>query len=136
MADYGAEYPYHPAACYGGWGQALDLYLDGSVAVCNHAHNGRSTETFRNEGHFDLIQKQLRPGDFVVIQFGHNDQKHPHLQAYNGYPENLRRFIAEIRAKKPCPFLQRRSRAIHGQSKTENSPITISCTTMRRRVSR
>ena len=31
MADYGAEYPYHPAACYGGWGQALDLYLDGSV---------------------------------------------------------------------------------------------------------
>lgn len=100
MADYGAEYPYHPAACYGGWGQALDLYLDGSVAVCNHAHNGRSTETFRNEGHFDLIQKQLRPGDFVVIQFGNNDQKHPHLQAYNGYPENLRRFIAEIRAKK------------------------------------
>ena len=105
MADYGAEYPYHPAACYGGWGQALDLYLDGSVAVCNHAHNGRSTETFRNEGHFDLIQKQLRPGDFVVIQFGHNDQKHPHLQAYNGYPENLRRFIAEIRAKKALPIL-------------------------------
>lgn len=105
MADYGAEYPYHPAACYGGWGQALDLYLDGSVTVWNHAHNGRSTETFRNEGHFDLIQKQLRPGDFVVIQFGHNDQKHPHLQAYNGYPENLRRFIAEIRAKKALPIL-------------------------------
>lgn len=73
--------------------------------MCNHAHNGRSTETFRNEGHFDLIQKQLRPGDFVVIQFGHNDQKHPHLQAYNGYPENLRRFIAEIRAKKALPIL-------------------------------
>lgn len=105
MADYGAEYPYHPAACYGGWGQALDLYLDGSIAVCNHAHNGRSTETFRNEGHFDLIQKQLRPGDFVVIQFDHNDQKHPHLQAYNGYPENLRRFIEEIRAKKALPIL-------------------------------
>jgi len=105
MADYGAEYPYHPAACYGGWGQALDLYLDGSVTVCNHAHNGRSTETFRDEGHFDLIQKQLRPGDYVVLQFGHNDQKHPHLQAYNGYPENLRRFIAEIRAKKALPIL-------------------------------
>ena len=105
MADYGAEYPYNPAACYGGWGQALDLYLDGGVTVCNHAHNGRSTETFRNEGHFDLIQKQLRPGDYVVFQFGHNDQKHPHLQAYNGYPENLRRFIAEIRAKKALPIL-------------------------------
>ena len=40
-----------------------------------------------------------------MIQFGHNDQKHPHLQAYNGYPENLRRFIAEIRAKKALPIL-------------------------------
>ena len=87
MADYGAEYPYHPAACYGGWGQALDLYLDGSV----------ENPSLKDIGYV--------LGDFVVIQFGHNDQKHPHLQAYNGYPENLRRFIAEIREKKALPIL-------------------------------
>lgn len=105
MADYGAEYPYNPAACYGGWGQALDLYLDGSVAVCNQAHNGRTTETFRGEGHYDLVMQRIKAGDYFLIQFGHNDQKHPHLQAYNGYPENLKRFIREIWEKGALPLL-------------------------------
>ena len=105
MADYGAEYPYNPAACYGGWGQALDLYMNGGITVCNQAHNGRTTETFRDEGHYDLVMQRIKAGDYFLIQFGHNDQKHPHLQAYNGYPENLKRFIAEIRAKGPFPML-------------------------------
>lgn len=135
MADYGAEYPYHPAACYGGWGQALDLYLDGSVTVCNHAHNGRSTETFRNEGHFDLIQKQLRPGDFVVSS---SDTTTRSIRIYRHTTATRKICAGSLRKfaqKKPCPFLQRRSRAMYGQSKTENLLITISCTTTHRRVS-
>lgn len=105
MADYGAEYPYHPAACYGGWGQALDAWLNGGTAVCNQAHNGRSTETFRREGHFELVKNHICPGDYFMMQFGHNDQKHPHLQAENGYPVNLSYFIDEIRGKGAFPVI-------------------------------
>lgn len=105
MADYAAEYPYHAAACYGGWGQALELYLNGNMAVCNQAHNGRTTESFRMEGHYDLVMERIRPEDYFLIEFGHNDQKHAHLQAHNGYPANLKRFIAEIRAKGAYPLL-------------------------------
>lgn len=105
MTDDGADYPYNPAACYAGWGQALDACLNGSIAVCNQAHNGRTTETFRTEGHYDLVMQRILPGDFMLFQFGHNDQKHPHLQANNGYPANLERFIAEVRAKGAYPLL-------------------------------
>ena len=105
MADYAADYPYNPAACYGGWGQVLEPYLDGSIAVCNQAHNGRTTETLCTEGHYALIMERIRPGDYFLIEFGHNDQKHAHLQAYNGYPANLNRFITEIRAKGAYPLL-------------------------------
>lgn len=105
MTDDGADYPYNPVACYAGWGQALDACLNGSIAVCNQAHNGRTTETFRTEGHYDLVMQRIRPGDFFLFQFGHNDQKHPHLQANNGYPANLERFIAEVRAKGAYPLL-------------------------------
>lgn len=105
MTDDGADYPYNPAACYAGWGQAFDACLNGSIALCNQAHNGRTTETFRTEGHYDLVMQRIRPGDFMLFQFGHNDQKHPHLQANNGYPANLERFIAEVRAKGAYPLL-------------------------------
>ena len=105
MADYGADYPYHPAACYGGWGQALAAWLNGSVAVCNQAHNGRTTETFCSEGHFDIVKKHICSGDYYMMQFGHNDQKHVHLQADNGYPVNLSRFVQEIREKGAFPVI-------------------------------
>lgn len=105
MVDAGADYPYHPAACYAGWGQAFDAWQNGGVAICNQAHNGRTTETFRTEGHFDIVKKYIRPGDFFLIQFGHNDQKHGHLQVYNGYPENIIRFVEEIRQRGGLPMI-------------------------------
>lgn len=105
MADYGAEYPYHPSACYGGWGQAFDAWLNGGIAVCNQAHNGRTTESFRAEGHYEIVMKAIRPGDYFMMQFGHNDQKHGHLQAWGGYRDNLKRFIEEIREKGAYPVL-------------------------------
>ena len=58
-----------------GWGQVLPQFLTTEIEIQNHAMNGRSSKSFRTEGRWDKVEKQLKKGDFVVIQFGHNDQK-------------------------------------------------------------
>ena len=105
VTDQSAEYPYAPGTSYCGWGQMLTAYLDGDVALSNQSHSGLTTESFRAEGHYAVIETYIRPGDYCLFQFGHNDQKHPHLQADNGYPENLRRYVAEIRARGALPVI-------------------------------
>ena len=105
VTDQPAQVPYAPGATYAGWGQMLPVYLGEQYCVSNHAHSGLSTETFRDKGHYDLMYPLLRPGDMVLIQFGHNDQKRLHLAADKGYTENLLRYIRELRAAGACPVL-------------------------------
>lgn len=105
VTDQPAQIPYAPGSTYAGWGQMLPVYLGEQCCVSNHAHSGLSTETFRDRGHYDLMYPLLRPGDLVLIQFGHNDQKRLHLAADTGYRANLLRYIREIRANRACPVL-------------------------------
>ncbi len=105
VTDQLSDYPYAPGTCYSGWGQMLPAFLDTDIAVSNHAHSGLTTETFRQEGHYAVVMQYLRPGDFVFLQFGHNDQKHPELQARGGYRANLVRYIDEVQAKGALPVL-------------------------------
>ena len=57
-----------------GWGSVIDEYFDTTrIAVRNFALGGRSSRTFITEGHWDQVLEQLKPGDFVIMQFGHND---------------------------------------------------------------
>ena len=105
VTDQPAQVPYQPGGCYSSWGQDLSCFLGGSAAVDNVARSGLTTETFREEGHYAIVQKYIRPGDFCLFQFGHNDQKLAHLQAQTGYRENLLRFIDEIRGKNAIPVL-------------------------------
>ena len=105
VTDQPAQVPYAPGATYAGWGQMLPVYLGEQYCVSNHAHSGLSTETFRDKGHYDLMLPLLRPGDMVLIQFGHNDQKRLHLAAGTGYSETLLRYIRELRAAGACPVL-------------------------------
>lgn len=105
VTDQPAQTPYAPGAAYAGWGQMLPVYLGEQYCVSNHAHSGLSTETFRDKGHYDLMAPLLCPGDMVLIQFGHNDQKRLHLAAGTGYTENLLRYIRELRANRACPVL-------------------------------
>jgi lysophospholipase L1-like esterase len=57
-----------------GWGQELAAFFDpAKINVVNHAIGGRSSRTFLNEGRWDKVLADLKPGDFVIVQFGHND---------------------------------------------------------------
>jgi lysophospholipase L1-like esterase len=106
-----------------GWGQALPRYVDtAQVAVRNHAVNGRSTRSFIAQGRWDSVRTRLRPGDYVLIQFGHNDQKVEDstrfTNPYTAYRRNLARFVSETRARGATPVIlspiTRRSFNEHG----------------------
>lgn len=92
-----------------GWGQLLPIFFNEKVAIHNHAVNGRSTKSFLDEGRWDAVLKDLRSGDYVFIQFGHNDQKIKDPKRYTnpwtGYRRNLEKFVEETRAKGAYPIL-------------------------------
>ena len=92
-----------------GWGEHLQQYFDMDRArVVNLARNGRSTRTFIEEGRWQEIVDALRPGDYVFIQFGHNDASVEKTDRYTppaDYRRNLSRFVAEVRAKEANPVL-------------------------------
>lgn len=104
LTDQNALYPYYPYGSCGGWAQMLAQYFP-TVAICNQAHSGMTTNCFRDDGHWDIILKHIRPGDIVMLQFGHNDQKRRNLAAFGGYINNLRRYISEIRSVGAYPVV-------------------------------
>lgn len=105
VTDQSAEYPYAPTASYAGWGQIMPYFVQGKLPVSNHAHSGLTTESFREEGHGAIPMSRAKAGDFMLFQFGHNDQKLIHLKAQEGYLANLERYISECRDKGMYPLL-------------------------------
>ncbi len=104
-----ANKPVIPANPERGWGQMLQMYFKDSVRVENYAQNGRSSKTFIAEGRWDKVVAALKPGDFVIIQFGHNDEKTNDVNRgtapFGEYTTNLVRFIRETREHKANPIL-------------------------------
>lgn len=90
---------------YCGWGQMLPLFLRPEISVLNFADSGLTVETFRNNGFYERLCAVLTAGDFVLIQFGHNDQKLPHLRENDGYARELVRYLEELRALGGVPVL-------------------------------
>ncbi|HEY0808841.1 MAG TPA: rhamnogalacturonan acetylesterase, partial [Longimicrobiales bacterium] len=92
-----------------GWGEALQVYFDNDVVrISNHARNGRSTRTFIEEGRWQAIVDSLKPGDYVFLQFGHNDQSKDKPDRYTSpddYRRNLIRFVNDVRSKQATPVL-------------------------------
>ena len=92
-----------------GWGQFLPSFLQDGVRIENHARNGRSTKSFLNEGRWDVVLARLQPGDYVFMQFGHNDSKIEDTTRFaaphTAYRTNLLRIINETRSKKAIPIL-------------------------------
>lgn len=91
-----------------GWGQLFRAFFDTEVVVENHAMNGRSTKSFRDEGRWEVIYNALQAGDYVFIEFGHNDEKvdRPKVGSVpEVFAENLRRYVRETREKGATPIL-------------------------------
>ena len=92
-----------------GWGQVFGELFNDKVKVENHAVNGRSSRSFLDEGLWDKVYQQLKPGDYVFIQFGHNDQKADspgrYTNPYTAYRANLERYVTETRSKGAVPVI-------------------------------
>ena len=84
---------------WGSWGQILPAFTKRGWAVSNFARSGLALKTFEGEGRLKRIFEHLRKGDWVVIQFGHNDQKIAGEEPENGYTRRLNDWIDRIRAK-------------------------------------
>jgi lysophospholipase L1-like esterase len=90
-----------------GWGMPFSYFFDESVKVDNRAQNGRSTRTFIEENRWQPVADNLSEGDYVLIQFGHNDEvkTKKSYTTEDEFRKNLIRFITESRAKKANPVL-------------------------------
>lgn len=92
-----------------GWGVALQSLIDQKKAIVhNHAASGRSSRSFLTEKRWQAVLDSIQPGDYVLIQFGHNDAKPEmqlHTDAYTSFKQNLEKYIAETRAKDANPIL-------------------------------
>jgi len=104
MADKKAE-----VAPETGWCQAFPAFVDQSVVIKNRAVNGRSSKSFITEGRWKAVRDSLKPGDYVLIQFGHNDQKIQdtarYAEPFTTYRSNLASFVKETREKGATPIL-------------------------------
>lgn len=92
-----------------GLGQGIRPFLRREIDLENHAVNGRSTKSFLDEGRLAPVYDRMTAGDFLLIQFGHNDEKETdparYTEPFGEYRENLCKFIAAARNKKARPLL-------------------------------
>lgn len=92
-----------------GIGQVFSLFIKEEYQVCNHAKNGRSTKSFMDEGRLRAIEEQIGAGDFLFIQFGHNDEKKEdptrYTEPFSSFMENLETYIKVARDHSAYPVL-------------------------------
>ncbi len=104
VTDQPAEYPYDPTSTYCGWGQMLPELLGEGIAVENQAQSGSTTEDFKNIN-FTAFKDKIKKGDFLIVEFGHNDQKVRSLDAFGGYADNLRYYVNFARERGAVPII-------------------------------
>src|SRR4030095_3670537 len=99
-----ADKPTDPPNPEHGWGQLLPKFFKEPAMIVNHAANGKSTRSFITEGRWQKMVGAVPPGDLVIIQVAHNDEK-IFPNARGEFQDNLRRFVSEVRAKQANPVL-------------------------------
>lgn len=112
MSDYGESYlnrfggEGYPIR---GWMQMMPEFVKPeTVTINNAARSGRSSKSFREEGFWDKVKAKIQPGDYVFIQFGHNDAKEDslrHTDPQTTFKENIRNYVEEVKAKDANPIL-------------------------------
>lgn len=90
-----------------GWGQIFPLFLNDRIAVANYAESGEAGNSFISAGRFAKILTKMKKGDWLFIEFGHNDQKQtgPGKGPYDSYTESLKQLIRGTREKGGIPVL-------------------------------
>jgi len=89
------------------WGQMFPRFLKKGVAVSNHAESGLSLGSFLSSNRLKKVMSMMKPGDYLFIEFGHNDQKEkgPDDGAFKSYSERMRLFVNEFRSKGGIPVI-------------------------------
>ncbi len=87
------------------WGQMLPRFLKPDVVVANHAESGESIRSSLGAGRMDKVMSIIKPGDYLFIQYGHNDMKDRSPDAPATYKSNLKQLVADTRAKGATPVL-------------------------------
>ncbi len=92
-----------------GWGQVFDRFFDDNIEVFNYAASGRSSKSFWDEGRFAAFANEIESGDYLFIQFGHNDEKSEdpsrYTAPYTTYKQYLARYISQCRQRGGHPVL-------------------------------
>lgn len=105
-----------------GWGQMIPRFFDDNVCIANYAESGEAANSFASAGRLKKIMTKIKPGDYVFVEFGHNDmkQKGPNDGPWASYTVNMRRYITETRANGGIPVLVT---SMHRRSFDENGKI-------------
>ena len=90
---------------YASWGQMIPRFFTDEISFANYAESGARLDTFKERGRFDKILSEVKPGDWVMIEFGHNDQKlsGPGKGAFYFYMSQLKEYIDEVRSRGAYP---------------------------------
>jgi lysophospholipase L1-like esterase len=91
-----------------GWGMPFAVFFDSTVSINNVAQNGRSTKSFIEEHRWQYVMDNMHAGDYVLIQFGHNDEVKEKVGRYTTpeeFSNNLDRFVKDVRSKEATPVL-------------------------------
>lgn len=92
---------------YASWGQMIPRFFNEGISFANYAESGARLDSFKERGRFEKILSEVKPGDWVFIEFGHNDQKlsGPGKGAYYFYMTHLKEYIDEVRSRGANPVL-------------------------------
>jgi lysophospholipase L1-like esterase len=111
-----------PLEPFNSWGQMLTRFFTPEIAVANHGESGESLRGFTGEHRLEKVMSLIQPGDWLLIQMGHNDQKErgEGVGAFTTYKADLKRFVAEARRHGATPVL---ITSMHRLSFDENGKI-------------
>lgn len=89
------------------WGQMIPRFFKPGVAIADHAESGLTLGSFIGSHRLDKVMSLIKPGDYLFVEFGHNDQKEKRANdgPYKSYTERLKTYITETRAKKAIPVI-------------------------------
>jgi lysophospholipase L1-like esterase len=94
-----------PREPWNSWGQMLTRFFKPGIAVANHAESGESLKSSLGAHRVEKVLASLQPGDYVFVQFGHNDQKDHAINAVATFQTNLTKLVADVRARHAIPVL-------------------------------